>query len=103
VNELKVSHAPKACNRARSLREGPLKSAQLHNFALRLDLRRARGELVGSHKTAAVNRLLDVNAAVSRSLAWLRGDLNGMDDIAEEFAQLAIELGATSDAVGVPQ
>lgn len=91
-----------ACNPTRSPREDLLKAAQLHNFALRLDLRRVRRELVGSHKTAAINRLLDVNAAVSRSLAWLRGGLDPMDDLVE-FGQLAIESGSMPDAVGVHQ
>jgi hypothetical protein len=103
MNEPTVPHETITCNLTRSPREDPLKAAHLHNFALRIDLRRARRELVGSHKMAAVNRLLDVNAAVSRSLAWLRGGPDATDDGVEEFGQLAIESGAMPDAVGVPQ
>ena|SRR5882672_12282001 len=105
MNELFVPHATITCNPTllRSSREDPLKAAQLHNLALRVDLRKARRELVGSHKIAAINRLLDVNAAVSRSLAWLRGGPEATDDGLEECGQLAIESRAMSDAFGVPQ
>jgi hypothetical protein len=107
MNEPTVPHATTQCNSTRPRfcpsRQDPLKAAQTHNFALRLDLRRARRDLVGSHKQAAVNRLLHVNAAVSRSLAWLRGGPDAIDDGLEEFGQLAIESRAMPDAVGVPQ
>jgi hypothetical protein len=84
-------------------REDPLKAAQIHNFALRLDLRRARRDLVGSHKQAAVNRLLDVNAAVARSLEWLTGKAGATHEEFVGLEQLAMEPGAVPDAVGVSQ
>jgi hypothetical protein len=80
----------------------PLRAAQLHTAAQRLDLRRVRRDLVGSHKIATVDRLLDVNAAVARSLAWL----NGKEATQEPFVgleQLAMESAAMPEAIGVSQ
>ena len=94
---------PQARTRYCPPREDPLKAAQIHNFSLRLDLRRARRDLVGSHKIAAVNRLLDVNAAVARSLEWLNGKAGAAGEEFLGLEQLAIEPGAVADAVGVSQ
>jgi hypothetical protein len=63
----------------------PLRAAQLHNFALRLDLRRARRDLVGSQQVVAVNRLLDATDAFGRALQWLQGGHGVTDDSLEEF------------------
>ena len=94
---------PQARTRYCPPREDPLKAAQLHNFALRLDLRRARRDLVGSHKIAAVNRLLDVNAAVARSLEWLTGKAGATHEEVAGLEQLAMESQAMPDIVGVAQ
>jgi hypothetical protein len=77
----------------------PLRDAQLHNFALRLDLRRARRNVVGSRHLAAIDRLLDANAALSRSLDWLNGKAEAVSDDFEALAQFAIESGAVAEAV----
>jgi hypothetical protein len=91
---------PQARTRYCPPREDPLKAAQIHNVALRLDLQRARRDLVGSHKLVAISRLLDVNAAVARSLEWLNGKADATDDCLE---QLAMESHAMPDVVGVSQ
>lgn len=80
-------------------RPDPLRAAQLHTAAQRLDLRRARRDLVGSHKIATVDRLLDVNAAVSRSLEWLNSKAEAVPDDFAAPGQTAIELGAVAEAV----
>jgi len=107
MNEPKVSHATVTCNSTRSRycppREDPLKAAQLHNFALRLDLRRARRDIVGSHRMAAVNRLLDTTDAFGRALEWLRGGSNATHGDFAELEQLAMESQAVPDVVGVAQ
>ena len=107
MNEPTVPHATTQCNPTRprfcSSREDPLKAAKLHNFALRLDLRRARRDLVGSHKIAAVNRLLDVNAAVARSLEWLTGKAGATNEEFVGLEQLAMESQAMPDVVGAAQ
>jgi hypothetical protein len=97
MNEPNLPHAKITCNPG-----DPLWAAQLHTAAQRLDLRRIRRDLVGSHKIATVDRLLDVNAAVARSLAWL----NGKEATHEAFVgleQLAMESAAMPEAVGVSQ
>lgn len=73
----------------------PLKAAQLHNFTLRLDLQRARRDLVGAHKLAAIDRL--------RSLSWLAGKPGVTHDEFVGLEQLAMELQAMPDVVGVAQ
>jgi hypothetical protein len=94
---------PQARSRYCPPREDPLKAARIHNFSLRLDLRRARRDLVGSHKIAAVNRLLDVNAAVARSLEWLTGKAGVTHEEFVELEQLAMAEPAMPDVVGVAQ
>ena len=94
MNELNLAHAKVTCNSG-----DPLRAAQLHNFALRLDLRRVRRDLVAPRKIAVVNRLLDVNAAVSRSLDWLNGRGDGTNEDLVTLEQLAIERGLVPDAV----
>jgi cob(I)alamin adenosyltransferase len=103
MNEPTVPHTTITCNPTRLPREDPLKAAQLHNFALRLDLRRARRDLVGSHKIAAVDRLLDVNAAVARSLEWLNGKAEAVRDDFEALEHFVIEGATPPDAVEVSQ
>lgn len=76
-----------------------LKAAQLHTAAQRLDLRRIRRDLVGSHKIATVDRLLDVNAAVARSLEWLNGKAEDPRDDFTELEQLATTSVAMPDPV----
>ena len=82
--------------------QDPLKQAAIANGSLKINLRRLRRDLVGAHKLATVDRLLDVNAAVARSLAWL----NGKEATQEAFVgleQLAMESAAMPEAVGVSQ
>jgi hypothetical protein len=103
MNEPNVPHTTITCNPIRQSccppRENPLRAAQLHNFAQRLDLRRVRRNLVGAQRVVAVDRLLDVNAAVSRSLEWLNGKAEAVPDDFEALDQLAIESGAVAEAV----
>jgi hypothetical protein len=80
-------------------RPDPLRAAQLHNFALRLDLRRVRSDLVGPQQIVAVNRLLDATDAFGRALQWLRGGPVAADDGLEELERLAMESGVVPDAV----
>jgi hypothetical protein len=79
----------------------PLKQAAIANGSLKINLRRLRRDLVGAHKIATVDRLLDVNAAVSRSLEWLNGKAEAVPHDFEALDQLAIESGAVPDAVEV--
>jgi hypothetical protein len=82
--------------------QDPLKQAAIANGSLKINLRRLRRDLVGAHKLATVDRLLDVNAAVARSLVWL----NGKEATQEAFVgleQLAMESAAMPEAVGVSQ
>ena len=76
-----------------------LRAAQLHNSALRLDLRRLRRDLVGAREMAVINRLLDVNAAVARSLEWLNGKAEVPRDDFTELDQIPNESGAIAEAV----
>jgi hypothetical protein len=103
MNEPNVPHATTTCNPTNPSYSppgrDPLRAAQLHNFAQRLDLRRARRDLVGSRKIATVDRLLDVNAAVARSLDWLNGKAEATRDGFAALEQFAIESGAVPDAV----
>jgi len=94
MNEPKVPHAKVTRNPG-----DPLRAAQLHNFALRLDLRRARRDPVGSHKIATIDRLLHVNAAVARSLEWLNGKADATHYDFEALPQFAIEPGTSPDPV----
>lgn len=98
MNEPNVPHAKITCNPSE-----PLRVAQLHNLALRLDLRRVRRDLVGSHRVATLDRLLDVNAAVARSLEWLNGKAEATHDDFEAMEQFAIEPETLPDTVGVSQ
>lgn len=52
-------------------REDPLRGAVIANAQLKLCLRRLRADALGSHRTAAITRLLDVAQSVDRSLSWL--------------------------------
>jgi hypothetical protein len=103
MNEPNVPHTTITCNPIRESpcppRENPLRAAQLHTAAQRLDLRRIRRDLVGSQKIATVDRLLDVNAAVSRSLEWLNGKAEATHDDFEALEQLAMEPSSVRDAV----
>lgn len=89
----------------------PWKDAKLHNSALRLDLRRLRRNLVGGQKVSVVNRLLDANAAVARSLDWLGGTGDPCatcaagDDLAKlgQFDPLAGDAAPSHVALGVSQ
>jgi hypothetical protein len=103
MTEPNVPHTTITCNPIRQSscppRESPLKAAQLHTAAQRLDLRRVRRDLVGSHKIATVDRLLDVNAAVSRSLERLNGKAEAVADDFEALDQLPIEPGDVAEAV----
>jgi hypothetical protein len=83
-----------------------LRAAQLHNSALRLDLRRLRRDLSGSCEMAVINRLLDVNAAVARSLERLNGKAEPMHDELAALEQFAIDPGTlpgTAVSVGGTQ
>ena len=84
-------------------REDPLRGAMIANASLKLHLRRLRADLTGPHKVGAVNRLLDVNAAVARSLEWLTGKAGATHDEFVGLEQLAMESQAMPDAVGVSQ
>ena len=53
--------------------EDPLRGAAIANAQLKLCLRRLRADAAGSHRTAAITRLLDVSESVDRSLSWLQG------------------------------
>jgi hypothetical protein len=94
VNEPNVPHANITRNPSDTLR-----AAQLHTAAQRLDLRRIRRELVGSHKIATVDRLLDVNSAVARSLDWLGCKAEVVLDDSGLLNEVAIESAATAEAV----
>ena len=98
MNEPNVPHAKITCNPS-----DPLRAAQLHNFALRLDLRRARCDLAGQQQIVAVNRLLDATDAFGPALQWLRGGPQATDDGLEELERLAMESVAMPEAVGVSQ
>jgi hypothetical protein len=52
---------------------------------------------------ATVNRLLDVNAAVARSLEWLNGKAGATHEEFVGLEQLAMESQAMPDVVGVAQ
>jgi hypothetical protein len=80
-----------------------LRAAKLHNSSLKLSLRQLRGDLSGPQKTAVINRLLDVNAAVARSLEWLNGKAEATHDELAALEQLAMEPGTLPGAVGVSQ
>ena len=84
MNEPNVPRENIICNSGDLLR-----AAQLHNSALRLDLRRLRRDLVGAREMAIIDRLLDVNAAVARSLEWLNGKAEPMHDELAALEQLA--------------
>ena len=94
MNEPNLPHAKVTCNSG-----DPLRAAQLHNFALRLDLRRLRSDLAGPQQIVAVNRLLDATDAFGRALQWLRGRPIAADGGLEELERLAMELGVVADAV----
>jgi hypothetical protein len=92
------------------LLEDPLRGAMIANAQLKLHLRRLRADALGSHRTAAITRLLDVGESVDRSLSFLKGVPdepcrastadNGLADLGP---QLAMESAATPEAVGVSQ
>jgi hypothetical protein len=94
MNEPNIPRAKVPCNPGDALR-----AALLHNFALRLDLRRVRRDLVGPQQIVAINRLLDANAAVARSLEWLNGTASALPEDFEAPGHLAIESGAVAEAV----
>jgi hypothetical protein len=104
MNEPNVPHTTITCNSIRQSYcpppENPLRAAQLHTAAQRIDLRRLRRDLFGSHKIATVDRLLDVNAAVARSLEWLNGKAEVPRDDFTELEQLATTSVAMPDPVG---
>jgi hypothetical protein len=92
--------------------EDPLRGAMIANAQLKLCLRRLRAGAAGSHRTAAITRLLDVGESVDRSLSWLRGSPDDRcrasavdDELAElgQLAPLAMDAAATPEAVGVSQ
>jgi hypothetical protein len=94
MNELNVPLAKITCNPGY-----PLRAAQLHNFALRLDLRRLRRSLVGGGRIVAVDRLLAVDAAVACSLEWPSGKTETVPGDYGALDPLAIESEATAEAV----
>jgi hypothetical protein len=94
MNEPKVPHGKTTCNPS-----DPLKAAQLHNFALRLDLRRARCGLAGPQRVVAVNRLLDATDAFGRALQWLRSGPGASDEGLEDLRQFVADPHAMPDAV----
>src|SRR5438477_574173 len=58
-------------NRYSPSRDNPLRGAMIANSQLKLCLRRLRADTAGSHRIAAITRLLAVGESVERSLSWL--------------------------------
>jgi hypothetical protein len=73
----------------------PLRGAVVANAQLRLCLRQLRAGAPGSHRAAAISRLVNTSEAIGRSLDWLRGGPGAADDCLE----LAMESQAIPDAV----
>ena len=92
-----------SCNAANTTRQealqDPLKAAQLHNAALRLDLRRVRRNLVSAQHTIAVNRLLDATDAFGRALDWLSVRPYATENNSPELGLIPTEIQATPDTV----
>jgi hypothetical protein len=89
-----------------------LRGALVANAQLKLHLRLLRANTAGSHRRAAITRLLAVGEAVDRSLSWLPGSpdepcrASAADgELAElgQLVQLAMDAAATPEAVGVSQ
>jgi hypothetical protein len=98
VNALTCSAENATRQPGRPPKADSLKEAAIANGSLKLHLRRARRDLVGSQQIIAVNRLLDATDAFGRALEWLRGG-HGATDVCVE--QLAMESQAIADAVEV--
>lgn len=98
-NAARQPHQPRYLRR----REDPLHGAMIAAASMKLHLRRLRRDLVGSHRLATVDRLLDANAAVARSLEWLNGKAEATRHDFEPLEQFAIGPGTLPDAVGVSQ
>jgi hypothetical protein len=92
-----------SCNAENATRQAavqdPLRAAQLHNFALRLDLRRVRRNLVGAQHVVVVNRLLDATAAFGRALEWMRARPNATEDNLPEMGLVPMDVQPMPDAI----
>jgi hypothetical protein len=86
-------------------RPDPLRAAQLHNFALRLDLRRLRRDLAGPRQLATTNRLLDVTDAIGRALSWLSatGQPGTTCAAGDQLAELGQLVPLAMDAAAAPE